>query len=176
MTQATATTLAAFVAATASLVALAVAMIRDRRTELRASRREGLRPHVDELATATWECVAVAVVIAAKANSDQKVTEWITRGRSASESLKRLRLPIRYTVPGLEGPIRTLSLIPDWAAHVRKDAARSTELSARATDLRKAIDACIIRVTIAGLPPRKRDVRRALKASAAALAVFGDGR
>ncbi|WP_144376936.1 hypothetical protein [Rhodococcus pyridinivorans] len=161
MSQATGTLLAACIAAAISVMTLISSTMRDRRTELRVSRRDGVKPYIDTLAQATWECVAIASTIVKRGAQGQDISKWAERGQSASDDLKKLRLKIRYTLPGLEGPIRTLSLVPGWAGHLRADEALSERLIRDATELRTAIDACVTRVSVDGLTPRKKDMKRA---------------
>lgn len=114
--QGAATLVAAATAAGAALLSLLTQIFGDRRAEMRAAHRSALAPDLALLGEAIHEIMAFTVIMRKRAAAEQDAKAAIDNARRASASLKQLLRKTRYTLPGLQEPLRVISRLPDWAA------------------------------------------------------------
>jgi hypothetical protein len=149
----TATLIAAGVAATASLVTLAVNVLGARRSEMRAAHRAALLPQLADIAEGLHGVMATSTVLRTRATKQQDTQPWIRRGAIAADLLKAVRPKIRYTLYGLDEPIRVLSRGPEWIATYRDaDPGGAESLLAATRTLERRVSTIIRRSYRRGLP------------------------
>jgi hypothetical protein len=154
MTQETATLVAAGIAATAAIVSLVFNISSNRSSEFRAAHREVLRPKLAILGKALHEVVATSSILLERASTGKDPQAWISRGASAADVLKQVRLELRYPLHGLDDALRTLSRSPEWTATYkgRKDMGAQALVDS-VKKLAKATDKAIRKSYLRGRPP-----------------------
>lgn len=164
----TATLAAAAVAAVAATLSLLVTTLAAYRREGREAQRAALQPHLAALADGIHQTVATSFtqqkVLAT--GSREGAAKWRKLGKDASSELERVRLEIRYPLPGLDDGLRNLTRVPDWVGH-RKGHADGDELLAKADALAKALHRAIESSWRRGRPPgwiRRRQIARKVRA------------
>jgi hypothetical protein len=116
-----ATLIAAGIAAVASLAKLLADALSARGTATRAAHRTVLQPHLAGLATSVHGVVAGAVVAHRRLKEARAGGNALDNSRSAATALKTYRLEVKYALPGIEEPLRTLTRAPDWIATYKGD-------------------------------------------------------
>lgn len=151
---ATGTLAAAVIAAVAAIGSLVVTTISGYRREGREAQRAALQPHLAPLADAIHQTVATSSM-QHKALVDGKrelAAKWRKRGTDASSDLERIRLEVRYPLPGVDEGLRSLTRIPNWVAH-RKGGDEGGALLQQADSLAKALHRAIESSWRRGRPP-----------------------
>lgn len=148
MDRATATLVAALVAAAGSIISLFV----KRASTMRKAHRDSLEPHIGELAKSIHQAVATSAIIV-KTNSTQSRERWRARGTDTKKTLKALRTELRYSLWGLDKAIRELALLPDWVEHAWDYPEYRKELIERGDKLSDALDRSIRRCYAKGRTP-----------------------
>jgi hypothetical protein len=148
-----ATFAAAVAAAVASLASVIVNIRAARQAEARAAQRAAIGPSYEQLAKVLYQCVATSNVFLKTAPDSEARRNWGQRCDEAADSLKELRPRLRFTLSGLDEPLRTLSRVPHWAQNYH-DAADGADLLKKATALRKALDGAVLRSYRRGRAPR----------------------
>ena len=111
-----ATLVAAAIAAAATLTKLGVDILAARGAEARAAHRNVLAPHFAELGTAVHEVVSGAVLAHRLRKERRTIGRAAVQGPRGAEVIKRKRLELKYSLRGLEEPLRTPSRGYDWTA------------------------------------------------------------
>ena len=156
MDQSAATLIAAGVAAAASVASLVTNALTSRRAEMRAAQRVALSPHLTELAEGLHGVLATSTLLRKRALNQQDVSEWIVRGRAASDQLKSVRPKLRYILNGLDEPIRVLSRLPEWVATYRDVSESGAEaLLESGRKLEQCVSKIVRRTYRRGLPPSR---------------------
>jgi len=154
ITKEDATLIAAGIAAFASVVKLAADAISARGTATRAAHRAVLAPHLSSLAKSIHAAVAGATIVHDRAKDDQAPANAMKNAQAAASDLKEYRLEIKYALPGLEEPLKTLTRAPDWIANVKgTDAGES--LITCLQSLSSTVDKTISRSYRRGRPPTR---------------------
>lgn len=170
-----ATLVAAGVAALASLAVMVMNIRGMRSSEMRVAQREALETHVEELGKAIYEIVATAHVVVSRARKGQSLESWYSRSSEASDTVKDLRLKIRYPLWGIDEGLRAITRLPDWTQHTLADHDKAEELVRRADRLRSALDITIRNCYIDGRTPNLIE-RCRVRWSASQLHDFFDSR
>jgi hypothetical protein len=152
MTSERTTLVAAVIAAAASGFSLLLNLIAAWGTESRAAHRQLLAPKLAELGTAIHSTIATTNILS-RARSPEAIENWRRRGALAKDSLKELRVELRYPLYGIGKPMRTLSRLPDWIEHARPFPKYAEKLTTRAQWLGWALDFAIRRSYRLGRPP-----------------------
>jgi hypothetical protein len=164
----TATLAAAAVAAVAATLSLLVTTVAAYRREGREAQRAALQPHLAALADGIHQTVATSFTQqkALAAGSRDTAAKWRKLGQDASGELERIRLEIRYPLPGLDDGLRNLTRVPAWVGH-RKGQADGDELLAKADALARALHRAIETSWRRGRPPgwiRRHQIARKVRA------------
>jgi hypothetical protein len=144
---------AALVAAAVALISLLVNLSSQRRADGQAARRAVLEPLRSQMAERVYSVVAYSVR-SARAGSEEAAASHHEKARNAASSLDELRHALRYPLWGLSDALHALSLLPRWVDHARGQTGRLDELFARATALRRAVDAAVSYSMFSGNAPR----------------------
>jgi hypothetical protein len=159
MTKEEVTLFAAAIAAAASLAKLISDFVSARGTANRAAHRSVLQPHLDRLAASVHGVVAGAVLIHLRYKSGQEPAHALVNATAAGADLKNHRLEIRYALPGLEAPLRTLTRAPDWSCTYRGDASGDV-LVWSLEQLGRRVDRTVSSSYRRGRPPSRWEQRR----------------
>lgn len=128
---------------------------------MRAAHRAALLQHLTDLGESLHGVVATATLLRRRALNQQDLSAWITRGQTAAEQLKKVRPAVRYTLDGLDEPIRVLSRLPEWAATYRDvELSGAEELLEAGRKLAGCIDDTVRKSYRTGLPPDRLARRR----------------
>jgi hypothetical protein len=148
------TLVAAGVAALASVVTLAGTLLGDRRAEMRAAHRQALLSFLPELGEGVHETAASATIIRRRFAKDQDPGPWVEAGKAGANKLKSVRPNVKYTLYGLDEPIRTLSRMPEWIATYKNvPKTNADDLLKEMQKLAAAVDGGVRRSYRRGLPP-----------------------
>src|SRR5207249_816798 len=143
---------------------LATNVLASRRAEMRAAHRAALVPYLTDLGEGLHGVIATATLLRKRALGVQDAGAWIERGASAADQLKTVRPRVRYTLDGLDEPIRVLSRLPEWAATYRGVESSGAEpLLEVGRQLQDRISKIVGKSYRRGLPPgylARRSVRR----------------
>lgn len=142
VSEASATLLAAILAAASTLAALAITIVRDRSSERRNAYRTALGPHLSELSDSCYQCVALSVAMAAKKSSESFDREH-ERAVEATKKLDRASREVRLLLWGLEDAFGQLRRMPSFVQHSRNQPQWRTMFIDRGTALRKCVDRVI---------------------------------
>lgn len=153
MTTQEATLIAAAIAAFASVVTLAMNLRAQKTSEMRVSYRASLEPYIHELGAALHEIMATSNIYLFRAKSDESRANWRTKHENARDSIKELRLKVRYQLWGIDGGLNTISKVGDHSTHLLDDDKRARELIENASKLRELLDLVIMRSFKRGAPP-----------------------
>jgi hypothetical protein len=154
LTTQTATLIAAAIGAAAGVVKLVADALSARGAASRAAHRSVLEPHLARLATSIHEVVAGAVLIHRGAQKNKVPGNALASSQRAAADLKQQRLAVKYPLPGLEEPLRTLTRAPDWAATFDGHAS-GDRFIACLQELGRRIDKTIERSYRRGRPPAR---------------------
>ncbi len=149
-----ATLIAAGIAAATGLLKLVSDAFSARGTATRAAHRHVLEPHLAELAVNVHGVMAGAVVVHRRLKDGQAPGQALQNSQSAADALKESRLAVKYSLPGLEEPLRTLTRVPDWIATYKGDSS-GDRLVERLQRLSRMVDATISRSYRRGRPPSR---------------------
>jgi hypothetical protein len=149
-----ATLIAAGIAAAASLAKLIMDALSARGTATRAAHRVVLEPHLPGLATSIHGVVAGAVIAHRRLSDGQEAGNALENSQEAAMILKRSRLEVKYALPGLEEPLRTLTRAPDWIATCQGKP-QGDDLLDGLKRLSRLVDATITRSYQRGRPPSR---------------------
>lgn len=152
--QPTATLVAAGIAAVAALLSLLTTFLGDRRAEMRAAHRVALQTHLETLGEGIHKTAASATILRRRFLEGSDPAPWRDAGRTGAKALKAVRPKVKYTLYGLDEPLRTLSRMPEWVA-TYKDVPKTNaeELLKAMQKLAASVDAAIRRSYRRGLPP-----------------------
>lgn len=146
--------IAASIAAGAALLTLAGNVLGSRRAEMRTAHRTALTGQLQDLAEGIHETVAAATILRRRNLAGSDVADWIEKGKKGSDKLKSVRPQCRYTLFGLDDPLRTLSRMPEWVATYKNvPGTNADKLLAEMTKLASEVDAAIRWSYRRGLPP-----------------------
>jgi len=123
-----------------------------RQAELRVSYRKSLEPFVADLGNALHQIIATSQILAK--TSDETYAKWREANRKAQAKLKELRPNLRYSLLGADDALRTLTRVPDWADHLRREPERFSQLMKDANRLLAQVDSVVRRGFVQGKPPR----------------------
>ena len=104
MSPATATLIAACIAASAATVTLLGTLLGARRAEMRASHRLALTPHLVELGDSIHQVVATTVVLRKRVVKGQDSQDWKDKAQVGVAAMHKVRGNSKYV---LYGPRRT---------------------------------------------------------------------
>ena len=175
MTEQTATLIAAGIAAGASVITLVLQFIEQRSAEMRAAYRTGLHEHLSPLGEAIHQTLACSTILLKANKSEEAYRKWRDRGREAQTKLKGLRIRVRYQLWGLDEGLNTLTRIPDWTDHARKDPKRADQLLWCAKRLGEMLDRGIRAAYYSGTTPWLRHRVGVRVLSAICVRRFKDG-
>jgi hypothetical protein len=159
-----ATLIAAAIAAVASLAKLIADALSARGTATRAAHRTVLQPHLAGLATSIHGVVAGAVVAHRRLQEASAAGNALDNSRSAATALKTYRLEVKYALPGIEEPLRTLTRAPDWIATYKGDPSGDGFVE-RLQRLSRMVDDAISRSYRRGRPPTRWEQWRLARAT-----------
>lgn len=150
----TATFIVAAIAAAASLLTLVGTLLGDRRAEMRAAHRLALQPHLETLGEGVHRTAASATILRQRFIEGSDPTPWRDAGKTGANQLKEVRPRVKYTLYGLDEPLRTLSRMPEWVA-TYKDIPKTNadELLEAMRKLARAVDTTVRLSYRRGLPP-----------------------
>lgn len=152
--QTTATLIAAAVAAGASLLTLLGTQFGAKRAEMRAAHRHALQGQLEALGEGVHKTAASAVILRRRFTAGQDPTAWRDVGKTGADALKAVRPKLKYTLYGLDEPIRTLSRMPEWVATYKDVPNTNAEELLRAMQkLASAVDDTVRASYRRGLPP-----------------------
>lgn len=152
--ESTATLVAAGIAAVAAIFTLLATLLGDRRAEMRAAHRLALQAYLEPLGEGIHRTAASATILRRRFVEGSDPTPWRDAGRTGADALKDVRSKVKYTLYGLDEPLRTLSRMPEWVA-TYKDVPKTNadELLEAMQTLAGSVDAAIRRSYRRGLPP-----------------------
>jgi len=149
-----ATIASAVVAGLVALVVLVANALGQRAGETRAAHRKALEPFIAELGESIYSVLASARTwVQLRDTQAGALAKWEARFRKHKRRLATLRPRVRYTLWGLDEPLRVLIRVPDWLKHVRKDPERVRKIISAGTRLRAAVDQAIRTSYAKGKPP-----------------------
>lgn len=147
------TLIAAVVAASTSICTLFVNLFAQYRSEMRAAFRKSVEPHLGPLGQNLYETMACSRVLSEKNDeAGQSRVNWKARADKSRDELKRLRLAVRYSLWGLDEPLRVITRVPNWIDHNKGNKEQTDALMLAATALREAIDNSVRRAYAKGRP------------------------
>jgi hypothetical protein len=149
-----ATLIAAGVAAVAGVVKIASDAVSARGVATGAAHRSILEPHLPGLATNIHAVVAGAVLCHKRAKDSKPPGEALRHAKAAADVLKASRLEVKYVLPGLQEPLRTITRVPDWISTFKGDASADPFIES-VQRLSRTIDATIARSYQRGRPPTR---------------------
>lgn len=120
----------------------------------RAAHRAVLQPHLSDLATSIHGVVAGAVLAHRRLQDDKTAGHALENSQSAAADLKKHRLEVKYSLPGLQEPLRTLTRAPDWIATYKGDPSGDGFIECLQR-LSGRVDATITRSYRRGRPPTR---------------------
>lgn len=170
VTKEDATLIAAAIAAVASLAKLAADAVTARSSATRAAHRAVLQTHLCNLAVSIHGAMAGTTIVHDRAKCGQPPGNAMKNAQAAAADLKAYRLEVKYSLPGLEDPLGTLTRAPDWIAHY-KDGSGDSLLKCLQS-LSRVVDATITRSYRRGRPPNRWEQRRLARANARARAAW----
>jgi hypothetical protein len=154
MSKEQATLVAAIIAAVASLLVLVANLLGARRAEMRAAHRTALVKYLETVGEGIHETAASATIIRRLHLQSAETKTWRDNGKSGSDKLKLVRPKIKYTLYGLDEPLRTLSRMPEWIATYKSvKQTNADELLEEMQKLAGAIDGAVRWSYKRGLPP-----------------------
>jgi hypothetical protein len=149
----TVTVVAAIIAAFASVYTMCVNLFAQYYAEMRVAYRKTLEPHLGPLGKSLYETMACSKMLAEKnEETGASRANWKARADTARDTLKAQRLDLRYSLWGLDEPIRVITRVPNWIEHNKGKAENTKTIILLATDLRKAIDESIRKAYTYGRP------------------------
>lgn len=160
-----ATLIAAGIAAAASLAKLFSDMLSARGAATRAAHRSVLQPHLVALATGIHGVMAGAVLAHRLLKSGKAPGSTLANSRVAAEALKTCRLEVKYSLPGLQEPLRTLTRAPDWIATYKGDPSGDLLLTCMQR-LSRMVDRAVTQSYRRGRPPTTWEQWRLRRAAA----------
>lgn len=153
MTPQEVTCISAVIAAFVSICTLCFNIFFQYRAEMRAAYRKTLEPHLATLGQNLYETMACSKVLADKSgNAGKSRDNWRARADKASAELRKLRLAVRYSLWGLDEPLRVITRVPNWITHNKGDDLQTKKLIHAATTLRESIDNSVRRAFTKGRP------------------------
>jgi hypothetical protein len=147
-----ATLLAAGIAAVASVLIVFLNTATNRGAAMRAAHRSILEPHLGPLGEAIHEIASGAVITYGRATRGEGPANAQVNAKNAAESLKARRPLVKYSLDGLDGPLRVLGYAPDWVATYKGDPT-GQKLVDGIQDLAARLDTVIGRSYRRGRPP-----------------------
>jgi hypothetical protein len=111
MTTQDATLVASGIAAVASLAKLLTDALSARGAATRAAHRSVLQPHLPTLATCVHGVLADTVLAHRRLKDQQAPGNALENAQLAATALKKSRLEVKYSLPGLEEPLRTITRV-----------------------------------------------------------------
>lgn len=166
VTREEATLIAAAIAAVASVAKLLADVFTARTGATRAAHRAVLEPHLCKLAVSIHGAMAGTKIVHDRAKVGQEPGNAMTSARSAAADLKSHRLEVKYSLPGLEDPLGTITRAPDWIAHYKDGSGDALLKSLQ--QLGRLVDATITRSYQRGRPPTRVEQWRLQRANARA--------
>jgi len=149
-----ATLIAAGIAAATGLAKLVSDALSARGAATRAAHRTVLEPHLPRLATSIHSVVAGAVLVHRRLQNNQLPGNALEISQLGADALKTYRLEVKYALPGLEEPLRTLTRVPNWIATYKGDAS-GDNLIEGLRRLSRQVDKTISRSYRRGRPPAR---------------------
>lgn len=121
---------------------------------MRAAHRHALQGLLDELGEGVHKTAASAVILRRRFTAGQDPTPWRDAGKTGADMLKTVRPRVKYTLYGLDEPLRTLSRMPEWVA-TYKDVPNTNvdDLLEAMQKLAVAVDSAVRMSYRRGLPP-----------------------
>lgn len=159
-----ATLIAAGIAAAASVAKLLADALSARGTATRAAHRTVLQPHLASLATSVHGVVAGAVLAHRRLKEARGAGKALENAKAAAVALKTYRLEVKYALPGIEEPLRTLTRVPDWIATYKGDPSGDGFVD-RLQQLGRMVDDAISRSYRRGRPPTRWEQWRLSRAT-----------
>ncbi|HMO64046.1 MAG TPA: hypothetical protein PKE47_02270, partial [Verrucomicrobiota bacterium] len=143
----------ALVAAFSSIGTLCINLFAQYRSEMRATYRKTLEPFLEPLGKNLYLTMACSKILSLKNDEDgESRGNWRKRADEARNEIKKLRMNVRYSLWGLDEPLRVLTRVPNWIEHNKGNRENSDALILLATNLREAIDDSIRRAYSCGKP------------------------
>lgn len=159
-----ATLIAAAIAAATGVAKLVSDAMSARGSASRAAHRSVLEPHLDELARSIHGVVAGAVVVHRRLQDSKTPGKALENSQAAADALKTYRLKVKYSLPGLDEPLRTLTRVPNWIATYNGDASGDS-LIVCLQQLSRRVDITIARSYRRGRPPSRWEQQRLARES-----------
>lgn len=152
--QASATLIAAIVAASSSLIGVFVNIYNGRVLP----KREALRKVLEVELTNIGSCLYLIVALSQKmvdAKSVDSFSNFQEMAEKQRQELNKLRSKLRYSLWGLDHGLREIRSIPFYIGHYKNSRPNisATKLVRLATKLRMALDAAILLTYVSGTPP-----------------------
>jgi hypothetical protein len=139
--------------------------------EMRVAYRKTLEPHLGPLGKNLYETMACSKMLATKNDeTGASRANWKNRADTARDELKAQRLDLRYSLWGLDEPLRVITRVPNWIEHNKGKKEQTDSIIKLATELRSAIDDSVRRAYALGRPLPWWE-RKSLAKKAAALRV-----
>ena len=167
-----ATLIASGIAAAASVAKLLADALSARGAATRAAHRTVLRSHLPVLATSIHGVLAGAVLVHRRLKEDKAPGNALENAQLAATALKQVRLEIKYALPGLDEPLRTLTRAPDWIATYKGDLSGDGLIECLQR-LSQLVDRTITLSYRRGRPPSRWEQRRLARAAIRARNAWG---
>ena len=122
------------------------------RMEARQATRQLIQPDIISLGVLLYELIATSRIYLEKKENLAK-EKWRTRANQAKGKLVQLRPRLRYSLWGMDKPIRQFTRLPDWVAHIEHHPRQAKLLLFVASEQRAIIDRAALRAYREGRPP-----------------------
>lgn len=116
MSQGVAATLAAGIAAVASMITLLLNLRASSLSAMRAAHRDAIREHLEKLSENIHTVVASVVVMRKRTEQGSDVRAWQEKGKNAGLAIGEIRRRTIYLLPRLGSALRHLELASDHVA------------------------------------------------------------
>jgi hypothetical protein len=152
MNEATATLLAAIIAALVSIIVLLVQVFSSTDAEARGAHRQIIETYLAEIAEALHSIIATSEIMM-KTKSDASYNEWKRKAHVSQEKLRSIRGKVRYPLWGIDEGLRVMIRVPNWITHFKKRVPESRKVLDAADALSIALDNAIRYSYSRGRPP-----------------------
>ncbi len=152
MDQSTAIIFAAVIAAVITIINTSIVLASADSRDRRNATRDIIQDKLNSVGKCIHETIALSDLLTKSTNEDTHKKRY-QRAAAAAQSLKDIRLEIRYSIWGIDEGIRVLTRTPDWLSHAQNDNKYRDKILRDAKELGSALDGAIRNVYASGRLP-----------------------